>query len=161
MYIKQDTHKFNQESGKIEIHPIKLTVNPARFQEMMEAGSFFLHLKEFVDCMQNANIFEKTENGVGLILQAFSLSVAEFLRYYQSHVLQFQNKVAMRRAFESKLLFGEASDLKDEAQSSPTLLELKIHMKPVMDKLRLLATICFTQNFINNIDEVNKENKAM
>ena len=55
---------------------------------MMEAGSYFLHLKEFVDCMQNSEINnQENQQSIGLILQAFSLSVAEFLNYYQSQVL--------------------------------------------------------------------------
>ena len=55
----------------------KLAVNQALFQEMMEAGSYFLHLREFVDCMSNSE-------AAGKMLQAFSLAIADFLTYYQS-----------------------------------------------------------------------------
>ena len=47
---------------------------------MMEAGSYFLHLKEFVECMQNS---ETAHNPAGLILQAFSQSVNQFVGFYQ------------------------------------------------------------------------------
>ena len=72
------------EGGYVINEPVQLRLNQALFTEMMEAGSYFLHLKEFVNCMQNVNATEEAEFGVGLILQAFSLSVAEFLSYYQS-----------------------------------------------------------------------------
>jgi hypothetical protein len=68
----------------------------------------------------------------------------------------FENKVMKRRKFESLMLFGE-----EECQSLdyPTLLEVKIHMEPVMNQLRLLATICFTQKFIDDIEKLNAANK--
>ena len=60
----------------------KLSVNQSLFQEMMEAGSYFLHLREFVDCMQNSE-------QAGKMLQAFSLAIADFLTYYQSQIIEF------------------------------------------------------------------------
>ena len=36
---------------------------------------------------------------------------------------------------------------------------MKIHLGSVLAKLKLLATICFTQKFIDDINEVNKINK--
>jgi len=36
---------------------------------------------------------------------------------------------------------------------------VKIHLGSVLAKLKLLATICFTQKFIDDINEVNKINK--
>ena len=43
-------------------------------------------------------------------------------------------------------------------ENPPTLLELKLHLLSLMQKLNLLATICFTQKFINNVIEVKKQN---
>jgi len=60
----------------------KLSVNSELFDDMMEAGSYFLHLKEFVECMQNPDNGKNENSYVGRILQAFSLSVANFLSFY-------------------------------------------------------------------------------
>ena len=89
---------------------------------MMEAGSYFLHLKEFVNCMLS-NCEE-----VGKILEAFSLAVADFLAYYQAQVIKFQNQVIQRRQFEDVMLFNDKSGIQDP----PTLLELKIHLLSLM-----------------------------
>jgi hypothetical protein len=43
------------------VKKVKTVVNPNLFKEMMEAGSYFLHLKEFVDCMQNINISQNNQ----------------------------------------------------------------------------------------------------
>lgn len=56
---------------------VKLAVNKSLLEDMMESGSYFLHLREFVECMSNPEGAE-----VDLTLQAFSLSVADFLNYY-------------------------------------------------------------------------------
>ena len=38
-----------------------------------------------------------------------------------------------------------------------TLLEVIVHLEPLLDKLNLLANICFTQKFINNILRIEAE----
>ena len=43
---------------------------------MMQAGSYFLHLKEFADCMRS--------NDAGKIVQSFALAVGDFLTQYQA-----------------------------------------------------------------------------
>lgn len=133
---------------------------------MMEAGSYFLHLNEFVECMQNSENAQNDESApVGKILQAFSLSVADFLTQYQSQIIDFQNQVVKRRRFEDIMIFEPQTDQtnlitsKDVLKKKPTLIDLKIHLGPVLTKLKLLATICFTQKFIDDINEVNKINK--
>jgi hypothetical protein len=98
----------------------------------MEAGSYFLHLKEFVDCMLS--------DSVGKILQAFAKSIADFLAFYQSQIINFQNHADRRRLFEDILIFGENSRLSDHA----SILEIKIQLDSLLKKLKLLATICFT-----------------
>ena len=40
--------------------------------------------------------------------------------------------------------------------SPPTLLDLLTHLSPLLTQLKLLATICFTKKFIDNIIEVKK-----
>lgn len=45
VYVKHEYESFNPQ-------PVRLQVNQVLFDDLMEAGSYFLHLKEFVDCMQ-------------------------------------------------------------------------------------------------------------
>lgn len=81
MFVGRTTGQQSARPGR----PAKLAVNQELFQEMMEAGSYFLHLNEFVACMSNAENAQSDESQpVGKILQAFSLSVADFLSFYQS-----------------------------------------------------------------------------
>lgn len=150
--------------------PAKLAVNQELFQEMMEAGSYFLHLNEFVACMSNAENAQSEESQpVGKILLAFSLSVADFLAFYQSQIIDFPNKVQTRRKFEDALIFNQqdVTDVKSaeavkkseslpNSASPPTLLDLLTHLSPLLAQLKLLATICFTKKFIDNIIEVKK-----
>jgi len=78
---------------------------------MMEAGSYFLHLNEFVECMANSENAQNDESApVGKILQAFSLSVADFLTQYQSQIIDFQNQVQKRRRFEDIMIFEPQTD---------------------------------------------------
>ena len=44
----------------------------------MQAGSYFLHLREFADSMSAGAIDE----GPGKVLQSFALAVGEFLQEY-------------------------------------------------------------------------------
>ena len=48
---------------------VKLRVNQKLFEDMMEAGGYFLHLKEFAECMQNAeNAQHEDATPVGKVL---------------------------------------------------------------------------------------------
>jgi len=38
----------------------------------------------------------------------------------------------------------------------PSLLELMVILQPLLEKLRLVASICFTKKFIDNIIEAKK-----
>jgi hypothetical protein len=172
--VVEDTSMFAQRSMSQQSaqpgRPAKLAVNQELFQEMMEAGSYFLHLNEFVACMSNAENAQSEESQpVGKILQAFSLSVADFLSFYQSQIIDFPNKVQTRRKFEDALIFNrqgvadvksaeavQKSELLSNSASPPTLLDLLTHLSPLLTQLKLLATICFTKKFIDNIIEVKK-----
>lgn len=86
--LDQETFTFSLNGNRRvyltnDDHEVKLNMNQSLFEAMMEAGSYFLHLKEFVDCMQSPDtgLDEKTAP-VGKVLQAFSISVDDFLRYY-------------------------------------------------------------------------------
>ena len=153
----------DDEGGRPSL--VKLRVNQRLFEDMMEAGGYFLHLKEFAECMQNAeNAQHEDAPPVGKVLQAFALSVADFLTYYQQQVIDFQNQVRKRRRFEDILLFGmghgpDSSSSAEAESKRPTLLELKVHLGSLIAKLKLLATICFTQKFIDDITEVKKVNQ--
>jgi len=172
----EDTSMFARSRGGLSstANPgrgAKLAVNQELFQEMMEAGSYFLHLNEFVECMSNAENAQNEDSlPVGKILQAFSLSVADFLSFYQSQIIDFPNKVHTRRKFEDTLIFDQQGEedakIKEamksnrpspEAASPPTLLDLLTHLSPLLTQLKLLATICFTKKFIDNIIEVKKQ----
>ena len=55
------------------------------------------------------------------------------------------------------------NNAKDEKQltekaiiEKPSLLELMVIMQPLLEKLRLVASICFTKKFIDNIIEAKK-----
>ena len=126
--LDQSTFTFNL-NGNRRVYitansdePVKLAVNQQLLQDMMEAGSYFLHLKEFVNCML-VNCEE-----VGKILEAFSLAVADFLAYYQAQVIKFQNQVIQRRQFEDIMLFKDTVGM----ENPPTLLELKLHLLSLM-----------------------------
>ena len=83
---------MSHDEGGLKYPDVKLKVNQELFEEMMEAGSYFLHLNEFVECMQNSeNAASEESPAVGKILQAFALSVADFLTEYQSQIIDFQN----------------------------------------------------------------------
>ena len=76
--LEQETFTFSMNGNRrvyVSNENAKLSVNQKLFEDMMEAGSYFLHLREFVDCMQNSE-------AAGKVLKAFSLSVADFLTYY-------------------------------------------------------------------------------
>jgi len=45
---------MSHDEGGLKYPDVKLKVNQELFEEMMEAGSYFLHLNEFVECMQNS-----------------------------------------------------------------------------------------------------------
>ena len=64
---------LEQSTGKIEM-------NSGLFERMMQAGSYFLHLREFADTMSAGGIDE----GPGKVLQSFALAVGEFLQEYQA-----------------------------------------------------------------------------
>jgi hypothetical protein len=60
------------------------------FSPLLEGGSFFIYLKEFVDH------FIMTSEG-GMVLQNFVLAISEFLSFYQSQCNNLISKVAERR----------------------------------------------------------------
>ena len=124
----------------------RLCINAEMFKDMMQAGSYFLHLKEFADCMRRSQM----EGGAGLILQSFAQAVGDFLQSYQARVLDFGNQVKRRRLGETLFLSGGI-------EGDHSLLELIVHMEPQIAQLRLLSNICFTQKFINNIVKVKQE----
>ena len=68
------------------------------------------------------------------------------------------NRVRRRRLAEAVLIFkdGEENDEQLLSQNA-TLLEVQVHLEPLMNQLRLLANICFTQKFINNIIRVRNQ----
>lgn len=122
-------------------------MNSALFERMMQAGSYFLHLREFADTMSAGGLDE----GPGKVLQSFALAVGEFLQEYQAQVIEFGNQVRRRRLAEGTLVEGV------DVYGEVTLLEVIVHLEPLIDKLNLLANICFTQKFINNILRIEQE----
>lgn len=138
MFANDYGDSYNKSQNKKK----KLAVNQELFKELMEAGSYFLHLNEFVACMANAeNAKSEDSQPVGKILQAFSLAISDFLSFYQSQIIDFPNKVQTRRKFEDSLVFQRKSEsqeenlqlmIGDKNQDAPTLLDLLTHLSPLL-----------------------------
>lgn len=107
---------------------------------MMEAGSYFLHLKEFSEFMSNPS------NQSGQVLENFAISISEFLSFYQNEVNTIYENVKVRRMAEVKNLFNEEG----ESRNKISFLEMRIHLMPLISQIRLLSVICFTKKFIED-----------
>lgn len=106
----------------------------------MEAGSYFLHLKEFSEFMSNPS------NQSGQVLENFAISISEFLSFYQNEVNTIYENVKVRRMAEVKNLFNEEG----ESRNKISFLEMRIHLMPLISQIRLLSVICFTKKFIED-----------
>ena len=103
------------------------------FQPMLEGGSFFLYLREFVDYF--------LASSTGMIMQNFVLSIQEFLTFYQNYCNNLLSQVNARRFQESTLL---KLDLIDR---DITVIELSVHMGPLIKQIKMLAAVSLHQRF--------------
>lgn len=147
--LDHETFTFSLNSGlKVYLqrnNQSKIELNAQLFQEMMQTGSYFLHLKEFAETMRNSGNLSDDGPQAGKTLQSFALAVGEFLSQYQATIIDFMNRVRRRRLAEAVLIFDDSA-ANDELLLSQdaTLLEVQVHLEPLMHQLRLLANICFT-----------------
>jgi hypothetical protein len=63
----------------------------------MEAGSYFLHLKEFVDYFMISTLNH------GMVIQNFVNAICDFLTFYQNQINETLNMVTKRRDEECLL----------------------------------------------------------
>jgi hypothetical protein len=102
------------------------------FEEYMEAGTYFLHLTEICHYLKS-----NPQIG-GLMLESFALALSEFLSFYQYQILNLEEAVHERRMKENEM-FGEGPQ--SVRNRSITLLELKIHLEPLITQIQLIAYI--------------------
>jgi hypothetical protein len=88
----------------------------------MTCGEYFLNLKELTAFMHNSS------NNMGQIVQSFGLAIEQFLTFYQNQVLCLAQHVKERREKEGQIL-----DSRGSLRTPPTLIELKVHMEPLMN----------------------------
>ena len=101
------------------------------FEEFLSAGTQYLHLREF------ANYMVVHAGDGGLVLQAFSLALTEFLQFYQNTILNVDADVQARREKERALLQNEGG-----MHRETTLLELKVQLGSLMQQLKLVSSAC-------------------
>ena len=117
------------------------------FEEYMEAGTYFLHLNEICSYLKTNPKFG------GLMLESFATGLNQFLAFYQYQILNLKEAVLERRIKENSL-FGESME---SLKSRPiTLLELKIHLEPLITQIQLIAFIV-----IKPYDAIEEYDKKM
>ncbi|CDW78602.1 lissencephaly type-1-like motif-containing protein [Stylonychia lemnae] len=121
------------------------------FESMIESGGFFLHLREFTEFMSYS------QNNGGMILQNFVLALSDFLTFYYNQINELWSGVEARRKYEDLTMFNIVADESTQKQinSQMTILELCIHTSQLQKQIRLMATICFTQKFIKDLEQID------
>lgn len=72
------------------------------------------------------------------MLESFALGLSEFLSFYQYQILTLEDAVQERRMKENELFREGPQSVKNR---SITLLELKIHLEPLITQIQLIAYI--------------------
>ena len=136
------TFKINQNLLISDLCCTKASIEQL-IEEFLQAGCFFLHLREFNEFMSSHKA-----SGAGQVVEAFALAIQDFLIFYQHQVNELSQRAAKRWTEEDRLLFGgsEAGEKK-----YLTLLEIKVLMEPLLAQIRAVACICFTNKFIDDI----------
>ena len=92
--LREKTFTFHLNSSlKVEGYSIEVLENV--FQPLMEAGSYFLYLKEFVDYF-----LSNESQSQGMIVQHIVLAIQDFLTFYQNQLNGTHLQVRNRRLSE-------------------------------------------------------------